>query len=228
MQLQNGLKEGAFIREAVFLAVDNVSDADESVMEANRYLKARLPPGSIVMVTTRYRESLARLGLNIDGDECMEMPELESEEARCLFLTSCGGRNGGDDQLIERCIKKCRFWKGDSERSYHYIPLALDVLGRELARLEDPKEWEAQLDMTDKDVFNQSNESEHHPIFSVLRRSFDALPVPDKLLFMDVALFLPQHNLFIDVNILKWLGMVHRIGRLEDVRNRVGVLQSLA
>ena len=228
MQLQNGLKEGTFINDTVFLAVDDMSDADESVMEANRYLKARLPPGSIVIVTTQYRDSLARVGLDVDGDECMEMPELESEEARCLFLASCGGRNGDDEQLIERCIKKCRFWKGDRERSYHYIPLALDVLGRELAELEDPKEWEAQLHLIDKDIFNQSHESEQHPIFSVLRRSFDALPERDKLLLMDVALFLPQHNLFIDVNISKWLGMVHGIGRLEDAGNRVGVLQSLA
>ena len=230
MQLRNGLKEGKFIRGAVFLAVDNMSDADPSVVEAKRYVSARLPPGSIVIVTTRSRDSLARVGLDVDGDECMEMPELESKEARCLFLASCGGRNGDDEQLVERCIKRCHICKGDRElRSYHYIPLALDVLGRELAELEDPKEWEAQLHLIDKDKsFNQSHESEHHPIFSVLRRSFDALPERDKLLFMDVALFVPQHNSSAEVNVLEWLGVVLGIRRMEDVRNGVSALQLIA
>ena len=225
MQLRNGLKEGKFIRGAVFLAVDNMSDADPSVVEVKRYVSARLPPGSIVIVTTRYRDSLARVGLDVDGDECMEMPELESKEARCLFLTSCGGRNGDDEQLIERCIKRCRFWKGDSARSYHYIPLALDVLGRELAQLEDPKGWEAQLDKIDKDP---SIDSEKHRIFSVKRWSFDALPEPDKMLFMDVALFLPGHNSSAEVNVLEWLGVVLGIKRMEDVRNGVSALQLIA
>ena len=230
MQLHNGLKEGTFIKETVFLAVDNMSDTHVSIMEAKGYLSAKLPLGSIVIVTTRYKEALSRLGLSMH-DECMKMPELEFEEARSLFLKSCEGRNEDDEQLIERCVKRCYFENEEQRMSYHYHPLALDVLGRELAWFDDPKEWVKQLDMIDKDIFNQSNEREH-PIFSILRKSFDALVEEDQLLFMDVVLFLPhvfkESILSIQVTVVEWLGMVHKIARVEDVKNGVSARHSHA
>ena len=223
--MRNGLKEGTFIKEAVFLALDNMSDTHASIEEAKSYLSTKLPLGSIVIVTTRYKEALSRLGLSMD-DECMKMPELEFEEARSLFVKSCDGKNEDDEQLIKRCVKRCYFQNKEQRRSYHYHPLALDVLGKELAGFVDPKEWEAELDMIDKDIFNQSNERDHHPIFSILRKSFDALAKEDQLLFMDVVLFLPfdldeiPHSR-VSATLVEWLGMVHRIARVEDVKNGV-------
>ena len=219
--MRNGLKEGTFIKEAVFLAIDNMSDTHASIEEAKRYLSAKLPLGSIVIVTTRYKKALPRLGLSMD-DECMKMPELEFEEARSLFVKSCDLRNKDDEQLIKCCVKRCYFQSEEQRTSYHYHPLALDVLGRELAWFDDPKEWVKQLDMIDKDIFNQSNEREH-PIFSILRKSFDALAEGDQLLFMDV-LFLPNdldQMYYSNVTLVEWLGMVHRIARVEDVKNWV-------
>jgi hypothetical protein len=226
LQLHNGLREGKFIKnDPIFLAVDNMSDTNASITEAKGYLSARLPLGSIVMVTTRYKEALAHLRPYIDESECMKMPELEEEEARSLFVMSSIGRNKDDDQLIQRCLKRCRFWKDNGKTSYEYHPLALDVLGRELARLDDPKEWGAELDMIDADIFNQSYEKDYHPIFSILRKSFDTLTREDQLLLMDAALFSPHEVVSIETNMLEWLGMVHKL-RIEDVVKGVSALKS--
>lgn len=134
------MQEKEFIRDPVFLAIDNMPDSNASVMQAKSYLSGRLPVGSIMMVTSRYKESLAPLREYIDENECMKMPELELEEARCLFEKSSEGRIDDDRQLVERCVQRCQFYDDDRRTSYHYHPLALDVL--------DPEEWGAQLDTT--------------------------------------------------------------------------------
>ena len=66
----------------VFLAVDNVS-GPQSIEEAKKYLKVGCE-GSIVMLTSRARGDLKYLGI-VDGN-CHEVPELEENEAKSLFL----------------------------------------------------------------------------------------------------------------------------------------------
>ena len=216
MQLQNGLKEGTFIKEAVFLAIDNVQDSG-SVEEAKRYLSAALPGDSIVVVTSRYKESLVRC---VDGDACVGMPELEREEARSLFLTkSCDGGNGVDEELIERCMRTCHFRMDEREGRYVYHPLALVVLGSILGNL-GAEFWDAELERIGNDP-NQRENGFYGQIFTILRKSFDTLGEEDQLLFMDVALFMPQRMEALKNSVFEWLGLVHRIPKVQDVRVRV-------
>jgi hypothetical protein len=56
-------------------------------------------------------------------------------------------RNKDNKQLIQHCLEKYWFWKDDGKRSYHYHPLALDIFERQLARLDDSKEWRMQLNI---------------------------------------------------------------------------------
>ena len=69
-------------QQQVFLALDNVWQ--QSIEEAKVYLRACLHHQSIVITTARSVDLLGRL--NVDKNDCMEMPELEEEDARWLFL----------------------------------------------------------------------------------------------------------------------------------------------
>jgi hypothetical protein len=82
--LLNGLK-GGIIKEAAFLAIDNVSHTQASMDEAKSYLSASLPSGSIVLLTSRTKETLLYMRPHVDEGSCLEMPELDVKEARSLF-----------------------------------------------------------------------------------------------------------------------------------------------
>jgi hypothetical protein len=229
LQLHYGLRNG-IIKEAIFLSLDNMGDSSASIKEVKSYLSAILPPRSIVMVTARSKDSLMKTRY-IDENNCMEMPDLDEEEAKSLFVKCADfeSRIGIDDQLVQRCIKRCQFLKNNGSKSYHYHPLALHVLGSQLGFI-DHKEWGAQLDNVDEDIFNASRDNEH-PIFSILRKSFDTLAPEDQLLFMDVVLFLPRRKRFfgfeydgIDWDMFKWLGKVHRIPSVDGVMGGVSSL----
>ncbi|KAG0556528.1 hypothetical protein KC19_11G060100 [Ceratodon purpureus] len=215
-ELLRGLN-GGVIREPVFLAVDNVSDSQESINEAYRYLSARLPSGSIVMMTARSKGTLLRVRPDVTESHVLEMPELDVEEAKSLFRRSSELelRGEADDLVVERCVERCCFRKDDVSDSYHYHPLTLDVLGKQLGCI-DPKEWEAHLDKIDEDIFNRTGEKDH-PIFSVLRKSYDVLSSEDQLILLtDVALLLPSSR-YDGPNLnLQWLGMV-RGTSVDDV-----------
>lgn len=228
--MRNSLKEG-IIKDAFFLALDNMSDSDASINQVKSYLSGRLPSGSIVMVTARSKDWLTRVRPHIDEGNCMEMPELILEEAKSLFAKSSDLelRNEVDlEQLILRGVQRCYFKKDNGSDSRHYHPLALDVLGRQLARLTDLKEWVDLLDRIDEDIFNQSRE-DSHPMFSILRKSFDTLALEDQMLFMDVALFLPYYRLRIECgwSVFEWLGMVHKMPRVGDVKRAVSATPSI-
>jgi hypothetical protein len=216
--LLNGLK-GGIIKEAAFLAIDNVSHTQASMDEAKSYLSASLPSGSIVLLTSRTKETLLYMRPHVDEGSCLEMPELDVKEARSLFCKSSNLEltSEVDAELIMRCVDRCHFKKDDGSGSSHYHPLTLDVLGKQLGCI-DSREWNVELDKIDNDIFNLSEESDH-PIFSILRRSFDAVSEEDKLLFMDVVLFIPTRfhlawkktsiSCAHKLNVFEWLGMVH-------------------
>ncbi|KAG0600756.1 hypothetical protein M758_11G058300 [Ceratodon purpureus] len=218
-ELLQGLN-GEAIKEPVFLAVDNVSDTQESIDEAKTYLSAGLPSGSIVMMTSRSKGTLMRVRPDVTESHVLEMPELDVEEAKSLFCRSSELelRGEADDGVVQRCVDRCRFRKGDGSGSFQYHPLTLDVLGKQLGCI-DPKEWEAHLHKIDEDIFNGTGEKDH-PIFSVLRKSYDVLSSEDQLLLMDVALFLPSRQYGNEyeskLNLLEWLGMV-RGTSVDDV-----------
>ena len=185
--------EGA-IKDSVFLALDNMSGKDALINEVKSYLSAKLPLGSIVMITSRSKTALMKLRSYIDESSCLEMPELMLEEAKCLFMRSIGSelRDEIDEQLMDRCVRQCYFKRSENNSTYHYHPLALDVLGRHLGYM-DPKKWPAHLDKIGEGTLKQGMEVDHH-IFSILRSSFDSLERDnDKMIFMDIGLFIPRY-----------------------------------
>jgi hypothetical protein len=231
--LLNRLK-GGIIKEAVFLALDNVSHTQASMDEAKNYLSASLPSGSIVLLTSRTKETLLCVRPYVDEGNCLEMPKLDVEEARSLFCKSSNLEltSEVDEGLIMRCVERCHFKKNDGSGISHYHPLTLDVLGKQLGCI-DSREWRAQLDKIDEDIFNMSKETDH-PIFSILRRSFDAVSKEDQLLFMDVVPFtwsrsyLPwkfsSQRSCHELSMFEWLGMVHRRSADDVIRGVSSIL----
>jgi hypothetical protein len=221
-------------QQQVFLALDNVWQ--QSVEEAKVYLRAGFHHGSIVMVTARSIDILSRL--NIDKGDCLEMPELTEEDAKCLFLHHAAPGlqfiSEDDKQKIQHCVRQCKFRKGVN-MGEHFHPLALKVLGAQLGSLGgDPSIWVENLSKDDK--FNQFREKEH-PIFSILRRGYDSLLEEDQLLFMDGILFHPPQGQFwigrdyfatgggsvrdaLRLDIYEWLSIVHK-SEVRVIKDRV-------
>jgi hypothetical protein len=199
------------VKERVFLALDNVSD--ESKEQAKSYLEANFGGGSRVLVTARSLDQLQCLGIH--KDHCFAMLELELEEAKSLFLSYTRLKeNEVDEELLKKCLERCYFSNGLSATSssggYHYHPLALRVLGSEVGdfiRLDKTRQATMR---TRIDTFNLSRQKEH-PVFSILRISFDSLKEEDQLLFLLIALVLPNkpYGSFHPVLAMEWLGMVH-------------------
>jgi len=206
----------------VFLTIDNVSSATRT--QALTLLRAKYGHGSVVIVTTRSLNELTSLG--ILASECIEMPELEMEEARSLFLyhatcvPSTYSSNKDDHDLVALCIERCYFKKGNGI-SYHYHPLALQTLGEQLSCVGYVLEQWSLL-LHEIDFLNPFGEPQH-PVFSILRRSFDALNPQDQLLFMDAALFGPYINPSSQCSIFEWIGIVHGIP-MTSVIGRVSIL----
>ncbi|KAG0598142.1 hypothetical protein M758_12G049500 [Ceratodon purpureus] len=168
--------------QPIFLALDNVHDDFKTLEVAQTYLKASYGSGSIVLVTARSLSVLKKL--NLDEGNCLEMPELEENEAKTLFLSYADlpSRHEVDEGLLNDCIERCHFLKGDG-RSRHYHPLALKVLGQQLGC--NTTKWAAQL--CNIDTFNQLKDR-RHPVFSILRNSYDSLDRRLQMVFMDLAL----------------------------------------
>ena len=151
-------------------------------------------------------------------NNCFAMPDLELEEARSLFLGYANLKEDEiDKNLLEKCIKRCYFFKGQSSASsstsssplssgYHYHPLALEVLGSEVGNFIRPDRTRQATMLSRIDTFNLSRQKEH-PVFSILRSSFDSLKELDQLLFLHIALFIPIR--YESMLAMEWLGMVH-------------------
>ncbi|KAG0600824.1 hypothetical protein M758_11G063300 [Ceratodon purpureus] len=209
-------------KHKVFLAIDNVWDTSVSRDAALTFLQAGFHCDSMVLVTARTRDILVRL--DIDENHCMEMPELDKEEATKLFLhhalSSCPQLEGPQCHVVEQCVERCRFDKGGAvgTSGFQYVPLAIKVLAGQLGgSSKDPLDWREGMS---KLYFNLSQERVH-PIFSILRTCYDSLSVTQQLLFMDVALFCPRPNsqltwsfrneqeAIIPGNLFYWLSLLH-------------------
>lgn len=91
------------------MAIDNVSP--ETATQASVYLDFGFHENSVVLVTARTR-SILTSHLQIDERDCMEMPDLEKNEATRLFL-----RRGGldddsvwikdHDNIVQKCVEEC-------------------------------------------------------------------------------------------------------------------------
>lgn len=203
-------------RHRIFLVVDNVSGSSKTIEQAKSYLKAEYAPGSVVLVATC---SLGILqSLNIDERNCLEMPKLEEEEARSLFLYHAAPDNEVDEELLQQCMGTVKqFYAGvNDSNSYHYHPIALKQFGVQLGFR--PEQWGEKLtkwtSMHRPSVLRKSFDMlipGSRPSF--LRKSFNTLVLEDQLLYMDAALFYPEPpehgSTFKQLNILKWLSSIH-------------------
>ncbi|KAG0582701.1 hypothetical protein KC19_3G078300 [Ceratodon purpureus] len=223
------------MKKASFLALDNVSP--ETVREAKVYLEFGFHKNSMVLVTARTLNILTS-HLGIDERDCMEMPDLEKEEATRLFLRHAAlddnpDRWKGHDHVIQACLRECHYSKGLDTKGYskghHYHPLALLVLGAQLQSEDDLSKWQDILAEEPNMKFNLLGETPH-PVFHVFERSYKSLRYIDAelpLLFMDVALFTPERyrSFGIPGNIFTWLSMVHELSE-NRVRLRLELLQT--
>ena len=224
-------------KHKVFLAIDNVWDTLVSRDAARTFLQAGFHCDSMVVVTARTKDILVRL--DIDDNHCIEMPELDKEEATKLFLhhalPNCSpSLECPQLAVVEQCVERCRFDKGGAvgTSSFQYLPLAIKVLAGQLGgSSKEPLDWREGMSKLN---FNPSQERVH-PIFSLLRTSYDSLSVTQQLLFMDVALFCPRPNLrlprffrygqedIISGNVFYWLSLLHNKS-LSDTKNDVSIL----
>jgi hypothetical protein len=104
---------------------------------------------------------------------------------------------------------------------FNYHPLALKALGAQLSITSSQGflEWKERLSKVD---FKRSRDT-IHPIFSILRTGYDALPSDmDKLLFLDVALYAPRSKLKSVNTLCQWLSDVHG-KHLHDIMDMVSV-----
>jgi hypothetical protein len=168
--------------------------------------------------------------LGVHKDNCFAILELELEEAKSLFLSYTRlEKNEVDQELLEKCMERCYFSRGQSSSSndMHYHPLALRVLGCEVGDLARECGMRRQVALLSRiKTFNLSRQREH-PVFSILRSSFDSLLEEDQLLFLQVALFLPDYpirkRIWRYCSPMEWLSMVH--GEKDyDIELRVSVV----
>ncbi|KAG0556582.1 hypothetical protein KC19_11G064700 [Ceratodon purpureus] len=224
-------------KHKVLLAIDNVWDSSVSRDAALTFLQAGFHCDSMVLVTARTRDILVRLG--IEENHCIEMPELDEDEATKLFLHHalpyCLQLEGPQREVVVQCVERCRFDKGGAmgKSGFQYLPLAIKVLAGQLGgSSKDPLDWREGMWKLN---FNLSQERVH-PVFSVLRTGYDSLSVSQQLLFMDVALFGPGPNSRIprlcrywqeDIifgNVFCWLSLLHKRS-LSDTKDDLQILK---
>jgi hypothetical protein len=197
-----------------------VWDDSQSIKGAKMYLQIPFHEESVVVVTSCSLETLTCLGLSVSN--CFEMPKLEHEDAKALFLYHAAyGKhfnNYEDKRAIKKCVSLCYFSNGATKDCY-YLPLALKALGVQLGSVGDkPSHWWKILPKV-KD-FNYL-EDEHNPVFSILRSSFDRLQPIDQCLFMDVVMFKVMHRPDIsNPNLWEWLSYVYN-QELEEIESWV-------
>jgi hypothetical protein len=203
-------------KKRMFLALDNVQDGN--IEEAKKYLGFRYGYGSVILVVSRSRGVLERLGIR-DGD-CIEMPELDKEGATNLFVYHAESRlpqplDCSHEEAIARCVERCRFLKRDIGRetcTQHYHPLALKVLGRHLGSISyNPLKW------LSKDQFFRKL---HHLLFDFLRIGYDSLLPREQPIFLDLALNVVPRSAWYTNSVWEWLSSMHGSSR-DEMRESV-------
>ena len=158
-----------------FLTIDNVWDDSHSLEQGKLFLRAPFIEGSWVIITSRFRKTL--ISLNVDESACFEMPELDKDDARHLFLYHVADgkkyENREDADAIEECIKSCYVGKGEG-RGLHYHPLSLKALGVFLQfGGKELSVWMKDLQKLKESSYMQEPVN---PLFNILRSNFDRLP----------------------------------------------------
>jgi hypothetical protein len=192
----------------VFLAVDNVEDVESSRQQAQDFLKCTFSAGSKVLVTGR-SSIVVRNVFGRDGETfCKPVPNVEAVEALSIFLDKAApGRSisllsAEEKSVVWKCAEQACF-------SGKYHPLALRALASYYNEVDaqNPLSWQSHLNDIHK--LRPCRESESGTIFQILGLGFGKLPKATKLLFLDVALFIPPSRRFFVINIIEWLSAMH-------------------
>lgn len=171
----------------VFLAVDNVEDAESSRQQAQDFLKCTFSAGSKVLVTGRSSIVVSNVLGRDEETFCKPIPNVEAVEALSIFLDKAApGRSitslsAEEKSVVWKCAEQACF-------SGKYHPLALRALASYYNEVDarNPLRWQSHLNDIHK--LRPCRESESGTIFQILGLGFGKLPKATKLLFLDVAL----------------------------------------
>ena len=206
-------------KQKSFLTIDNVWNDSDSLEQGKLYLEAPFVEGSWVIITSRFKQTLRYL--QVDENACFEMPKLDKDDARKLFLYHAA--NGKEiekrDDLvaIEKCVKSCYFRKGEG-RGSHYHPLSLKALGVFLQYGgKEPSVWREDLQKLKESSY--SHEPKNH-LFKILRKNYDRVPEWEQGLFMDVALFYPPRR-YCRLDLMEWLCLGHKNKEKKKIEDGV-------
>ena len=186
----------------VFLAVDNVEDSDDSRQHVRDFLNCTFSAGSKLLVTGRSSIVVKDvLGQGV----CEPVPNVDAIEALSIFLNKAApGRSilslsAEEKSVVVKCVKQACF-------SGKYHPLALRALASYYNNVgdENPLVWAKHLNDIHK--LRPWKESDPKTIFRILGAGFDTLCKTEKLLFLDVALFIPGYSYS---DIIEWLSAMH-------------------
>lgn len=180
MQTLNFLKD-SIGKVRICLVIDNALDNLSFLEEAKTYLTLPFAKDNLVLVTARSIDVMRKL--KISSSACMRIPTLKRNEVIFLFShhTSCDISNlssRGYDTL-EKLVEQCPFQVEDMSTS-EYHPLALKVLGSQVG--VDIEGWQ-------HIVRKHCSTENIHPIFSILRSSYDLLRPQYQRMYLDLALY---------------------------------------
>ena len=192
----------------VFLAIDNIEDAESSHGQVQDFLKCTFSAGSKLLVTGRSSIVVKNvLGWWDEDIYCKPVPNVDATEALSIFIEkaapgrSISSLSAEEKSVVEECAEQACF-------SGKYHPLALRALASYYNDVDarNPLGWQDHLNDIHK--LRPCRESESGTIFQILGLGFGTLCKLTKLLFLDMALFVPNISARIDT--IEWLSAMHR------------------
>jgi hypothetical protein len=168
----------------VLVVVDNVWDRQLEQLLPGDILQAVLGPGSMVLVTSRESGAAARLTGQQSVRE-MRVELLSRKDSKILLCRHAGYSSSvaaDNTALIQTLLDRCGG-----------LPMALEVVGRRLARVDDPQGFllhpEEAVAYAYKSVLAGRLEK-HRTLFEELQLSWDTLEAGEKEALLDIALIL--------------------------------------
>ncbi|XP_070665684.1 disease resistance protein RPV1-like [Malus domestica] len=155
-------------RKKVLLVLDNVESSSQ--IEALIGKQPSFGGGSRIIITTREKQSLSRL-----GDQIYEPELLNDDDALELFMQYAFSTKQPTEEYVDLSGHFIKYAQG--------LPLALKVLGAFLDN-KSVLVW--------KDELKKIARNPHLGIQTVLRTSFDGLDGLQKEIFLDIACFFKQ------------------------------------
>lgn len=152
----------------VLMVLDDIDHADQ--VDALLPLEV-LHPESLILITTRDKNVLARSGL--PESSIYQLTGLNAQDSRKLFCSYAFHQPfplSGFEYLVDQFLMACQ-----------ELPLSLKVFGGLLYGNQDKYYWEEQLHRLEQTLPNE--------IQSTLQISYDALERDEKQIFLDIACF---------------------------------------